>query len=290
MTSRISLNIHGHNVVDKPRLLNFLQQLQPAAVLVLDNYSLAREIKGLLPACSVIFREYERDKKLHIDFTPEQWLNAHAHQAEGGIILHVMNEQSFDKDVLKWLCDLMRLAAPRRIPLIVGNWAVGNPLPEQWPMAKEFLQLLDQHRDLFIMGLHEYAGGVVTSGLYGGYPDNAGVTPGQPGGMNLIPPENWPKDVSTVTRYHMGRFKFMVDYCQSIGLKPPRIILTEHGFDDTSDIKAWEDTLQRTSPYLNIRGWKTLVATWSNWFGRLDWSTQRAYFEQLAWADRLLQG
>ncbi|MCI0353233.1 MAG: hypothetical protein L0Z53_27765, partial [Acidobacteriales bacterium] len=295
--SRISVNIHGNNVVDRQRLFDHLQILQPPAVLVLDNLDFAREIKQLLPNTTVIFREFgsKGDGGLHRDWTTQEWLDRSTHQAEGGIILHVLNEPPFDQAVVDWLTELLKLAAPRRIPLIVGNWAVGNPLPEQWPMAREMLELLDQHRDLFILGLHEYAGGVVTSGLYGGYPDNAGVKPGTPparggtpGGMNLIHPANWPQDVSGVTRYHMGRFKFLMEYCASIGIGCPRIILTEHGFDDTSDIKAWEEKLKKTPPYLNIRGWKTLHNQWSDWFGSLGWSPQRAYFEQLVWADKTI--
>jgi hypothetical protein len=290
MASRISLNIHGNNAPDRQRLLDHLQILQPPAVLVLDNLDLAREIKKLLPNTTSIFREFgsKGDGALHLDSDPKSWLDRHAHQAEGGIVLHVLNEPPFDQAVVDWLTELLRLAAPRRIPLIIGNWAVGNPLPEQWAMAREMLQLLDQHRDLFILGLHEYAGGVVTSGLYGGYPDNAGVKPGTSGGKNLIPPGNWPKDVSDATRYHMGRFKFLMSYCDSIGIRCPRIILTEHGFDDTSDIKAWEDTLKKNSPYLNVRGWKTLHNQWTDWYGGLGWSPERAYFEQLAWADRTI--
>jgi hypothetical protein len=290
MPSRISLNIHGLNVSDRNRLFRHLEALQPTAVLVLDNLAIAREIKQLLPNATVIFREFgsQGDGGLHRQSGAEEWLNRHEHQAEDGIVLHVLNEPPFDQPVITWLTDLLRLAAPRRIPLIVGNWAVGNPIPEQWPMARDMLQLIDQHRDLFILGLHEYAGGVITSGLHGGYPDNAGVQPGKPGGMNLVQPANWPQDASSVTRYHMGRFKFLLDYCDSAGIGHPRIILTEHGFDDTSDIKVWEDTLKKTSPYLNVRGWKTLTTQWQEWFGPLGWSPERAFFEQLKWADQTI--
>ena len=288
--SRISLNIHGLNVPDRNRLFKHLEALQPAAVLVLDNLALAREIRQILPTSTIIFREFGStgDGALHTKYSAERWLNEHAHQARDGIVLHVLNEPPFDKPVITWLTDLLKLAVPRRIPLIVGNWAVGNPIPEQWPLAHDLLQLIADNSDLFILGLHEYAGGVVTSGLYGGYPDNAGVKPGQTGGMNLIQPANWPMDVSAITRYHMGRFKFLLNYCDRVGIDYPRIILTEHGFDDTSDIKAWEDTLKKTSPYLNVRGWKTLTTQWQEWFSHLSWSPQRAYFEQLRWASETI--
>jgi hypothetical protein len=294
--SGISWNAHGNNIPNRDYYVNHLKALQPPAVLTLDNLDLARRIKSEIPSTTSIFREFgsKGDGDLHTWWNPEDWLNKHAHQSEGGIVLHVLNEPPFNDEVAKWLLELLKLAAPRKIPLAVGNWAVGNPKPEQWPIMRELLLFMDKHRDLFILGLHEYAGGIITSGLYGGYPNNAGVHPGQPGGKNLIPVDNWPKSMvdpdtgNPITRYHMGRFQFLLDYCDEIHLRYPRIILTEHGFDDTSDIKAWEDTLRKNPGYLNIRGWKTLQNQWKDWFSGLGWSPQRAYFEQLVWADRVI--
>lgn len=275
MTSRISYNVHGNNVPNRQRLLDHLSALQPPAVLVLDNLDLAREIKRLLPATAVIFREYEHGKNVHLEQSAASWLDGHAHQAEGGIALNVLNEPPFNAEVLEWLIELLRLAAPRGIPLIVGNWATGNPEPERWGLAKELLRLLDEHRALFMLGLHEYAGGVITSGLIGGNP-------------TLIDPKTWPQDVANITCWHMGRFRFFLEYCDRIKLRYPRIILTEWGFDDTSDIKPWLEGLRKTHPYQSIRGWRTLTNAWREWFGGLGWSPERAYFEQLKWANETI--
>ena len=138
---------------------------------------------------------------------------------------------------------------------MVGNWAVGNPGPDDWPQARRMLELLDQHRDLFILGLHEYGCGVMTSGLYGGYPDHAGVRGGELGGKNLIPPGNWPASLYSpeyITAFHCGRFRFLMGYCAANNIKAPRIILTEHGVDDVSDIKAWAEKLTKTDPYTRV--------------------------------------
>lgn len=290
MASRISINIHGQNVKNTPRLLAWLQKLKPVAVLVMDNLGLAREIRQLLPNTKVVHRQYDGDIEIHKEFTPEEWLDAHIVQAVDGIYLYVMNEPKFTKEVIEWLVRLLKLAAQRRVRLVIGNWSVGNPQPGDWVLAKELLQLLDAHRDLFILGLHEYAGGVITSGLYGGYPDHAGVPAGELGGLNLIPPENWPQSVEDVTCYHMGRFKFLLDYCAVMGIQPPRIWITEHGFDDTSDIKEWENKLKVTKPYLNIRGWKTLQDQWIDWYGKspLNWTPEQAYFYALRWANGVI--
>jgi hypothetical protein len=196
-------------------------------------------------------------------------------------MLHTSCEPGWGPEVIDWHIKLMELAAPRGIKLVIGNWSVGTPQPEQWSMARPMLELLDQHRDLFVLGLHEYAAGVITSGLVGGAPDD-------PRHPNFVPVENWPHDVSPLTMFHCGRFQFLVKYCQSIGLRPPRIMLTEHGFDDVSDIKPWLNGLRVRGPYMNVRGWKSLQDQWSDWYGGRGWSAQRAMFEQLAWADRTI--
>ena len=259
MPSRISYNIHAQRLNNHNYLIEHLHQIQPAAVLVMDGLGLAREIKKLLPETIVINRIYP-DDDIHRHVSPEDWLNSREPQAEGGIFQYTTNEAGFSQDMIDWHVRLMELAASRHVPLVVGNMSVGTPQAEEWANARRMLELLDQHRDLFILGLHEYACAVITSGFLGGYPDHAGVPPksGLPG-RDLIPANNWPGrgEAAPMTMFHCGQFKFLVNYCNDNGLKPPRIILTEHGFDDVSDIKPWTDTLTKTGDYMTIRGWKS---------------------------------
>lgn len=284
MASRISYNVHAQRLLDHNLFFDHLERLQPAALLIMDALGLAREIKSALPDTLVIHRNWgvtQGDDSIFSRISPQQWLDLRAGEVSGGITLHTSCEPGWGQDVIDWHVKLMELAAPRRIPLVIGNWAVGTPQPDQWPMARRMLELLDQHRDLFVLGLHEYAAGVITSGVVGGAPND-------PRHTNYIPVENWPSDVSQLTLFHCGRFHFLLNYCKSIGINPPRIIITEHGFDDVSDIKPWLNGLRVRGPYLNIRGWKSLQDQWSDWYGGRGWSPQRAMFEQLAWADRTI--
>lgn len=283
-TSRISYNVHAQRLLDHNYFMDHIDRLQPAALFIMDALGLAREIKSALPNTMVIHRNWgvtQGDDAVFAKVSPQQWLDLRAGEAAGGITLHTSCEPGWGPDVIDWHVKLMELAAPRRIPLVIGNWAVGTPQPDQWPMARRMLELLDQHRDLFVLGLHEYAAGVITSGVVGGAPNDSRHT-------NFIPVENWPSDVSQLTLFHCGRFHFLLNYCKSIGLNPPRIIMTEHGFDDVSDIKPWLSGLRVRGPYLNIRGWKSLQDQWVDWYGGRGWSAQRAMFEQLAWADRTI--
>ena len=282
--SRITYNVHAQQLLNHDIFMQHIERLQPHALFIMDALGLAREIKAALPNTLVIHRNWGitgGDDNVFAKVSPQQWLDLRSGEAAGGIALHTSCEPGWGQDVIDWHIKLMELAAPRGIPLVIGNWAVGTPQADQWPMARRMLELLDQHRDLFVLGLHEYAAGVITSGLVGGAPDDSRHP-------NFVPVENWPNNVSQLTQFHCGRFHFLVNYCQSIGLKPPRIILTEHGFDDVSDIKPWLNGLRVNNPYLNIRGWKSLQDQWSDWYGGRGWSAQRAMFEQLAWADRTI--
>lgn len=290
--SRIGYNIHAQRVTDRDRLLTHLTMLHPVALLVLDGKGLGREIKQVLPDTQVIIREYgdKGDDTLHLQMSPEQFLKARAHLSEGGLYpLYTTNEPGFDANVINWHVQVMELAAAQRIPLVVGNFAVGLPRPEEWPLARRMLELLDQHRDLFVLGLHEYGGGVMTSGLVGGAPNGMAADGTGPHHPDYILPENWPAKAAGLTQFHCGRFNFMRLYCESVGIRPPRVILTEHGMDDLGDIKFWTSRLKVRPPYLNIRGWKTLTDQWLDWYhDARGWSPERAYFEQLRWADRAI--
>ena len=266
-TSRITYNVHAQQLLNHDTFMQHIERIQPTALFIMDALGLAREVKAMLPKTMVIHRNWgvtQGDDGVFSKVSPQQWLDLRAGEAAGGIALHTSCEPGWGQDVIDWHVKLMELAAPSGIPLVIGNWAVGTPQPEQWSMARRMLELLDQHRDLFVIGLHEYAAGVITSGIVGGAPDD-------PRHPNFVPVENWPNDVSKLTLFHLGRFHFLLNYCQSIGLKAPRIIITEHGFDDVSDIKPWLNGLRVNSPYLNIRGWKSLQDQWSKlvWWARM---------------------
>lgn len=284
--SRISINIHGQNVPDFGQLEQFLRATRPAWVLVMDNLGLCRAIKFALPETNVIYRAWgaDGDDNDHKQYTPGQWVAQKLREiGDADVWCYTTNEPEFSDEVLRWHTEVMRLAAGAGLKLVVGNWGVGNPtdVDHDWGRAETMLRLLDIHRETMVLGLHEYACGVITSGFIGGNPAERG----------LIMPDTWPGDVAQVgALWHCGRFKFLERYCRNAGIKPPRVVITEHGFDDVSDIKDWTNTLQKTPTFGNsdgnIRGWKTLENQWNAWFGGRGWSPQRAYFEQLKYADQ----
>jgi hypothetical protein len=188
--------------------------------------------------------------------------------------VYTNNESGADEQLAAWLVEVISIGAARGMRFVVLNSSVGTPHQDDWYKARELLQVAGAMRDNVIIGLHEYAGGVVTSGFIGGEP-------------GFIQPSTWPEDTSDLTLWHMGRYRFLLKYCRDSNLPIPRILITEWGFDDLGDIKAWTDRLQKTPPYENIRGWRSLKNQWQAWFGK---SEQKALAQQLFYADDAIYG
>lgn len=281
------LNIHAAGVKNQAALLTHLHKTQPSFVLVMDGLDLCKQIQIASPDTKVIHRNYAAtngDDDVFKRFTPQQWLDVHKDDIAANMWLHTTCEPGWSQEVIDWLVALMRLAIPLKVKLIIGGWSVGTPDFSVIPMAKTMLQLLADHSDLFILSLHEYANAVITSGFVGGAP-NGKTEDGRVVHPDYVPATNWPLNgqAQVLTHWHMGRYQFWIDYCEAVNIKPPRIVLTEVGFDDVSDIAWWTKTLPHTGGYANIAGFKTLQAFWTQVFP--NWSEDRAYYEQLKYAE-----
>lgn len=292
MTSRISHNIQAQSPnFDKAKLLAHLTRLRPSWIIVLDGLQVCRDIKATVPECNVVHRAYAGENNWD-KISPGTWVaNKKNEIGDADVWCYATNEAGFSDELLNWFTAVIELAAAVHLKVLVGNFSVGTPEAADWnkPAAVAFLKALDKHRSTAVLGLHEYFIGVPTSGFLGGWPNNAGVAPKPENagkGVNLIPAENWPRPeaAAKMTTFHCGRFKFMLDACAKQKIKPPRVILSEHGADDVSDLKVWAETLPKTSPYQTIRGWKSCVNAWAKFYPQ--WANpQRAYFEMLKYLD-----
>ncbi len=291
MTSRIGFNIHATSQnFDKGKLLAHLTKTRPAWALVMDGLQVCRDIKANLPECNVIHRAWP-DEEIWKQQSPADWVaNKKREIGDADVFCYTVNEMGLSDALATWFTSVIELAAAVHLKVVVGNCSVGTPAPEQWrsPAVVKMLQALDKHRDTAVLALHEYWLLVPTSGVLGGYPDNAGVQIGEHGGINLVPAANWPSadHMKQFTCFHCGRFKFMVDACKANAIKPPRVVLTEHGPDDVSDLKAWADQQPKTAPYTGIRGWKSCVNAWHKFYPQ--WTSEQTLFEMLKWLDTAL--
>lgn len=290
-------NPYGYNLLsipDKGAFLSHIRRLNPPALLFYGaELDFARQVHNEFPDMITIIRNWP-DSELHKHVSPAVWITQHASQADGGLYLYTMNESGLSQEVIDWHIQVMNLAIQRGIHLCLLNPATGTWDNPDCPRLKPLLELAGKHRDLFIIGLHSYAGGVITSGLLGGYPVNAGVASSPndaPGtkGRNLIPQSLWPKrdEILHTTTFHIGRHSWIMNYCHDNNIRMPRFALTETGFDYLGDIGAWLNTLDH-SGFDSVNGWHTLRSQWAAWFGM---SGEQAYFEQLKYAaENLLTG
>lgn len=269
---------YGYNVLgipDRSRLYAHARALQPKAMLFYSHMGgTAQEFAASFPDCAVILRSWPDGSDVLME-APDKWLDRVSKGAPDNLYLYTCNEVGWSPALINWHVQVMKLAIQRKRRLCILNMGVGQPGPEAWKDAKELLTLAGQHRELFIVGLHEYAGGVITSGLIGGDP-------------KFIQPETWPQpaQAKALTRWHCGRLKFLMDYCAAEKIPAPRVVITEAGFDFTGDIGTWLNRLRFTPPNKSINGWKTLVDQWREWWPM--WSAEEAYGKQLLWAQDAL--
>lgn len=268
------MSIFGFNILsiqDRAHLYKHARAMNPAAMLFYSQHGgSAAEFAATFPNCATILRHWP-DDKIHKQETPAAWLNRVSNGVPESIYLYTTNEVGWSSELIKWHTDLVKLAITRKRRLTIMNMGAGQPQPDDWKAAKELITLCSQHRDLIIVGLHQYAGGVITSGLIGGDPTH-------------IQLETWPSVAETrgMTRWHVGRQKFLYDQCKEWGIAPPRVVISEAGFDFLGDIGAWLNKLEFTPPNTSINGWHTLIKQWRKWWPA--WDAETAYAMQMTWA------
>lgn len=287
--SKISYNINGIGTPRPDVLEKHLGKINPRWVLVMDNTGMVRDYRRKFPNTNVIARNWaltSGDENTYSKLSPSAWLDARLAEAGDGIYLYTGNEAGI---AAKWHIELMKLIIQRglkQVNLVICNCAVGTPADvTEWTqnVMREFFQLLDEHRDQFVLGLHEYFCGIAPSGFVGGYPDGTW----KDGRTNLHPNYEdrrlWPADATLLGMlWHCGRFKVVNDAARSFGYQPPRIVITEHGADDLSDVGEWAKKFPLPDGYSKHRGWKTLGPMWAKLLpGR---SPQSAFFENVNYA------
>lgn len=289
MNSFYGFNVHSQGLKNPTALIEHTIKVKPRWGLVMDGLPLLQQLQVASASTHFIHRNYaitNGDDDVFKRLSPKHWLEAHAEDIRAGVWMTTTCEPGWSQDVIDWHIELMRLSIPAASKLVIGNWSVGTPDPGVIGMAKYMLQLCADHPELFVLGLHEYAGAVITSGFVGGAPDGWTQSHDKQYHPDYQKEAAWPLDgeAKTLTHWHCGRFQFWTNYCKSVGIKPPRIVLTEVGFDDVSDIGWWTASLPRTEPYKDIAGFKTLQAYWKRVFPQ--WSHDMAYFKQLEYAEK----
>jgi hypothetical protein len=284
--STVSYNVNGADCPHPDVLEKHVRAINPRWLLIMDNEAMVRDYRRKFPNTNIVARNWALtggDENTYSRLSPSAWLDARLPESGEGIYLYTGNEAGI---AVKWHIELMKLILQRdlkQVRLVICNCAVGTPSDlSEWmrPEMREFFQLLDQHRDQFVLGLHEYFCGIAPSGFVGGYPDGTW----KDGRTNLHPNYEdrrlWPADASLIGMlWHCGRFAIVNDAARGFGCQPPRILITEHGADDLSDVADWAKKFPLLDGFTKHRSWKSLGAMWAKLLpGR---STQQAFFENV---------
>lgn len=271
-------SFYGYNclsIPDKGAFLSHIRRLQPRSLLFYNSeLDFARQVKAEFPDMVVIYRHWP-DAEIHKNISPAKWIELHEAEAAGGLYLYTENESGLDQSVIDWHMQVMDLAIVKGLHLVLLNPATGTWDTQDYARLAPLFRKAGEHRDLFIIGLHSYAGGIITSGIGGGYPGNAGIAsnpndaPGSKG-KSLIPRSSWPMRNALIqdrtTLFHLGRHMWLLQYCNDNHIPMPRFALTETGFDYLGDIGAWLNTLSHTG-YGSVNGWHSLKEQWHYWWG-----------------------
>lgn len=264
MATRAGLHIMDAGVDDWGALSNWLDKLHSSAHLVLNNVAFAGHLAQQLDATII-------SRKMH----PQEnsfWKWATAKQAvdyvgnDYDILNQVLNEPGdYDSDMVDWMCDVV-IEGSRQVQRIgIPAYATGNPHQEAILSGKydRLLRLLSGTNHGLI--LHEY---FTTN--YDGIFEPA------------IP-------------WWVGRYNFYLDRCKAIGIKPPKMYITESGRDvgggkgkdgdgwrnaKFPDGRNWSDAdylgfyktqLNKYPSYIPLilfcygRGWSTLAFSEGEW-------------------------
>jgi hypothetical protein len=240
---------------DKARAI--IDKLRPRWIVVINGMSFAKEIAVKYPEVNVIVRWVADD-----DDTRARWPKpidfvafARREIGDARLFCNVTNENGFSGDLLKYTIDVIDQSGDLR--LAVGGYSVGTPEPADWrvPLAIELLKRLDTQRNRLVLNLHEY------------YP----VLPiGMMDGVDHANPNMaaWPTDIRGHKCWLAGRYQFLIQACQALEIGAPRIVIGEHEADRIDQYKAWMESLIKTPPYAEIRGWRTLRNQYRAWYNK----------------------
>jgi len=257
----LGLNIMGDYIDDYPLLKNRLQAAQPPAILVMDNLPRALELKALLPGTTVIYRHF-RPTSDYTATTPEQWVAMHEYAGGKGLWLQADNEAPLTEAFCAWSLAVAKLCVARKWQVCLLNLGVGHPEIADWSRADALLRYIAANPTYCMVGLHEYGATLLS------YPMSTESDPAK-----------FPDIQPTEQLWFIGRFRFLLDYCKSKGIKAPKIVINEFGWDTITAVQAWQST---TPGYQEEMGYQHSRIAWQTW--QPGMSAAQHAFNQLKWA------
>ncbi len=286
---KLSFGVH-HEDFD-----NELLSMRPPVILTMTGSHHATSLAQQLPETLVIHRGWN-DNRLHWDISPERFVENHKHLAEFGVVVHTTNEPpnpNNEDEALRlvlWHENVIRLSAQYNLKLCILNFGAGGPDIDKWGMYDSLLRLVAENRDRVFMGLHEYAVGVIYSGMENIHNIELGSTIDWRDWAGVIYP-TLPINTDNYNLWHTGRYKHLLKYCEDNNIDKPQIIFTEYGWDQLTDNISTEYLRELAAehppvaPFEHYRGWRSLERVWNEWgnnfsmINQLEWANDNLYTE-----------
>jgi len=202
----ISLNVLPQPAIDTAALLDWVAAAKPPYLLVMDEIEVGRRVEMTSPRTEIVFRRYRPDDhKLYETISPAQFLDSVA-DVPAGWIAQCLNEPGGNQaQMVDWLIAVIAEADKRGRRLALPNWSVGNPDTEAvgngvYDSLWHAMAASGRH----VLGLHEYA---------------------------HTAPLSEP--------FHVGRYKAILARFDTLKLKRPVVVMTEHGRDTAGGHDGW---------------------------------------------------
>lgn len=174
-TLRLGLNIHNkarggqdRSAAEKDYLPTFLRQLNPSAIVVMDDFALAQGLYAMLPNTIVIYRQYNQNEGgLWQVIAPEQYVINQTGITKPGMPLYVLNEMDSKAPpdqlnaACKWMARVMELLAVKGCTGVIDNEAPGQPTlawftdDVLWNAVKPLFDAFKKYPQMY-WGLHPY--------------------------------------------------------------------------------------------------------------------------------------
>lgn len=225
--SLIGMNAHLPYIKNWAQFHTRMQALNPAMVVAyidnLNDANLITRLQAIVPDTLIVSRLYHpQDGAFHLKradgaewvASPPDTVNWLSLIAGSGRALSLLNEPGTTADVgrlCKWVIDTLKVASARGIVCCVGNFSTGTPplAGNEWDMGFDDI-LRAVSGTPHYLGLHEY-----------------------------LPGET----------YRIGRLAMAIRRAESIGVKPPKILITEYGVDTDGGKESGYKTRGWTGEY-----------------------------------------
>jgi len=213
---RIGINALQDNRIERTKLRRVLEMTQSTAFHTVNRYELAQDALDALPTSVIIYRATDPakdpDESQHLRYSPSAWMDKFTSRIDDRMYISCLNEPDggYTRRALDFVLECMHIGKQRGKRLVVYNFNPGTPHEVLHIGAGLLDDLYKALADGFhILGTHSYAN---------------------------------TREMMLSSPWLVGRDFFHIERARHIGVKPPRIVVTELGYAELNGKgrKGWK--------------------------------------------------